>query len=246
MNTLSASPSLPAPAVRTAGAVFVLLLVLGPVCLMVVPSHTVVAGDAAATVTRLAAEGGLMRLGLLGEAVIALAELFMIVALWVLFRPVHGPVALVAAGARGAMVVLQGAALACGLAALSWAEGRGLLGALPKDELARAVAVVLELRTQVGLVWQLFFGLHCLLLGFLIARAGFVPRVLGALMAVAGLGYLLAGLGPWLVPGAQAVTDVVVGLCAFLGETPFFVWLIAKGIDVPRGDRRRAEAAAAR
>ena len=36
----------------------------------------------------------------------------------------------------------------------------------------------------------LFFGPYCLLIGYLIFRSGFLPRILGLLMALAGLGWV--------------------------------------------------------
>jgi hypothetical protein len=74
-----------------------------------------------------------------------------------------------------------------------------------------------------------FFGLQCLLVGYLILRSTFLPRILGALMAFAGLGWLsflwppLANyLSPYnLAPG-------------MVGEGSLIVWLLVKGVNVQR------------
>jgi hypothetical protein len=74
-----------------------------------------------------------------------------------------------------------------------------------------------------------FFGFYCVLIGYLIFRSTFLPRVLGALMAFAGLGYLTflwprlgAALNPYnMLPGA-------------LGEWSLTVWLLVKGVDQQR------------
>jgi intracellular septation protein A len=74
-----------------------------------------------------------------------------------------------------------------------------------------------------------FFGFYCLLIGYLIFRSTFLPRILGALMAFAGLGWLtflsppLANyLSPWnMIPG-------------ILGEGMLTLWLLVKGVNAQR------------
>ena len=74
-----------------------------------------------------------------------------------------------------------------------------------------------------------FFGLQCLLLGYLIFRSTFLPRILGALMAFAGLGWLTflwSPLATYLSPYNLAP--------GMLGEGLLIVWLLVRGVDVPR------------
>jgi intracellular septation protein A len=74
-----------------------------------------------------------------------------------------------------------------------------------------------------------FFGFYCLLIGYLIFRSTFLPRILGALMAFAGLGWLtflsppLANyLSPWnMIPG-------------IFGEGMLTLWLLVKGVNAQR------------
>jgi hypothetical protein len=76
-----------------------------------------------------------------------------------------------------------------------------------------------------------FFGLWCVLIGLLIFRSTFLPRVLGVLLAIAGLGwmtYLLPPLGVHLFR-----SYIVVGASA-LGEIPLLVWLLVVGVNVER------------
>jgi hypothetical protein len=84
-----------------------------------------------------------------------------------------------------------------------------------------------------------FFGFYCLLIGFLIFRSTFLPDILGALMAFAGLGWLTflsasvaSHLQPYnLVPG-------------FIGEGALTVWLLLKGVNEQHW-HKQAEAARA-
>jgi hypothetical protein len=80
-----------------------------------------------------------------------------------------------------------------------------------------------------GLRALVFFGVYCLLVGYLIFRSTFLPRALGALMAIAGLGWLTFVSKPlvesWfpynLAPG-------------IVGEGVLTLWLLFAGVDVRR------------
>ena len=84
-------------------------------------------------------------------------------------------------------------------------------------------------RAPFGINSLVFFGVYCLLIGWLVYRSTFLPRILGVLMAIGGLGWLTfaspslaAGLRPFnMLPGV-------------VGEGALTVWLLAKGVDVAR------------
>ncbi|HXX21699.1 MAG TPA: DUF4386 domain-containing protein [Terriglobia bacterium] len=74
------------------------------------------------------------------------------------------------------------------------------------------------------------FGVHCLLIGYLIFKSIFLPRILGVLLALAGLGYL-AFLWPPL--GSHLFFPYIV-VPAILGEGLLTVWLLAVGVNAVR------------
>jgi len=76
---------------------------------------------------------------------------------------------------------------------------------------------------------MLFFGPYCLLIGYLIFRSTFLPRILGVLMALAGLGWL-AFLSP-TVAHALTLHIEVLGIFA---EASLMLWLIVMGVNVQR------------
>ena len=73
-----------------------------------------------------------------------------------------------------------------------------------------------------------FFGPYCLLIGYLIFSSTFLPRILGVLMAFAGLGWLI-----FLTPLANHLSTYLKVL-GFLAETSLMLWLIVKGVNVQR------------
>jgi hypothetical protein len=78
-----------------------------------------------------------------------------------------------------------------------------------------------------------FFGCYCLLIGYLVFRSTFLPRVLGALMAFAGLGWLTF-LSPPLAKSLYPY-NLAPGI---IGEGSLTLWLLVIGVDVPRWQER--------
>jgi hypothetical protein len=82
------------------------------------------------------------------------------------------------------------------------------------------------------------FGFYCLLIGYLIFRSAFLPRFLGVLMAVAGLGWLT-----FLSPALARSLSPYNFLPGVFGEAWLTLWLLVNGVDVPRwNEQANAEA----
>jgi len=82
-----------------------------------------------------------------------------------------------------------------------------------------------------------FFGPYCILLGYLIFRSTFLPRILGVLMAFAGLGWLV-----FLSPLANYLSTYL-KVIGFLAEMSLMLWLIIKGVNVQRWKEQASTAA---
>src|SRR5882762_8553333 len=78
-----------------------------------------------------------------------------------------------------------------------------------------------------------FFGFYCLLIGYLIFRSTFLPRILGALMAFGGLGWLTF-LAPALANHLYPY-NLAPGI---LGEGSLTLWLLVIGVNVPRWEEQ--------
>jgi hypothetical protein len=104
----------------------------------------------------------------------------------------------------------------------------------PLSLLAAAVSLV---GIAVGPVLKVnplpFFGIYCLLIGYLIFKSTFLPRTLGVLMAIAGLGWLT-----FLSPPLSNALSPYIFAPGLLGEGVLTVWLLVFGVDVPRSEKR--------
>jgi hypothetical protein len=229
---------------RTAGALYLVLALVGPFSLMFVPGALVVPGDAAATAGNIGASEGLFRLGLVGEAAIFSVEVVLVVLLYVLLKAVSETLSLVAALSRLAMAVLQGVNVLLGFAMLGLLSGAGYLEVFEAEQLHASALLLLELRTAGVFVWEVFFGLHLLVLGYLFVRSGYIPRFLGVMVVAASFGYLIHGLGSFVLPGQQALLGGIVLVLAVVPEVSLTLWLLLRGVEV-RGRARGAPSAPA-
>jgi hypothetical protein len=75
----------------------------------------------------------------------------------------------------------------------------------------------------------IFFGFECLVLGYLVFKSRFLPKVLGILMQLAGACYLTNSFALLLAPN---LVNVAMLVPAFVAELALALWLLVKGIDV--------------
>jgi len=223
---------------RTAGIFFLIVLASSILSMLYIPSTIIVPGDAEATAANIVASESLFRIGIVGDAILILSEIVLTVMLYVLLKPVSKTLSLVAAFARLAMSAMQGTNLLYHFASLLLLSGADYLRAFEPEQLNALVMLLFEANTYGAIIWGTFFGLHCLVLGYLIFKSGYLPKILGVLMLFASLGYLADSFGNFLFPGYEESFGWVVYVTAFVGELPFFLWLLFKGVNIQKWEKR--------
>src|SRR5215210_5821837 len=223
---------------RITGLLLLIIVVLGPFSLIYVPSTLIVPGDPTATADNIRASEWLFRLGIISNSLIFLLEVVVTALLYVLLRPVSRTLSLVAAFARLAMTVIQGINLLPYFIVLLLLSGASYLTVFEPGQLYALVLLFLNANLSVVYIWQLFFGLHLFVLGYLIFRSGYFPRILGILVVLGSLGYLLDSFGNILLPNYEAIFGLVVAVTAIIGELPFFLWLLIRGVNVQKWHER--------
>ena len=231
-NPIADAP--PRPKARITGVVY-LLYFLTAILAEVFMKGIVVSGDAAATANNIQAHEPLFRLGL-GTGLIATAWYIALTALlYELFKPVNRSVSLVAAFFSLVGCAIQAFGAVFQLAPLVISGSSADLSAFKPEESQALALILFKLDSQAQTITLVFFGLYCLLIGFLIFKSTFLPRILGVLMALAGLGWLTF-LAP---PLANALSPYVLVL-GFLAELSLMLWLLVKGVNVQRWKQQAA------
>jgi hypothetical protein len=185
------------------------------------------------------------RLGMVAESVIVLVEIVVSALLYVIFRAVSRPLSLAAALARFSQAVLQAVALFTAVPALLLLGDMDYVSAFDTEQVNALVQLFLDTNAFMIILWGLLFGFHLLLLGYLIYRSDFLPKVLGILLLIGAIGYLAQSYGHILVPEYDQILSTVVIVLSIPGELAFTVWLLWKGVNVERWEQRELESALA-
>ncbi|MGP8228877.1 MAG: DUF4386 domain-containing protein, partial [Steroidobacteraceae bacterium] len=84
----------------------------------------------------------------------------------------------------------------------------------------------------------IFFGFTCLVNGYLIFKSGYLPKLIGALMQIAGLSYLTACFAAFFAPTFADLIIPAILLPPLIGESSFCLWLLIKGVDISKWNER--------
>ena len=170
-------------------------------------------GDPATTMTDIANSAGLFRWGIASLLAVAVLDVIVAAGLLRLFTAVNRDLSTVAAWFRITYAAVF-------LVAVSQ-----LAGVLPNlgnpDQAQRSIDSFNDI-WNAGLI---LFGVHLLMVGYLAYRSGFIAKIIGILLGVAGVGYLVDGFGTVLVSGYSFKVAQV----TFVGEAVLIFWLLIKG-----------------
>jgi hypothetical protein len=216
---------------RVAGSLYLVIFVVYPLSVLVRAS-LVVPGDAAATADNIRSQETLFRWGMAGEAMIVLVEIVLAALLYSFLRPVSRPMSLAAALARVAeAVVMAAGCLVTSVFSLLVVSDPGYLAAFDGDQRDALALFFQDANDDIVLVWGFFFALSLVLTGWLVNRSGFLPRLPGILLVLAGVGYFVQSFGTFLAPDLTDTWALVVLVLAIPGELVFALWLVIKGVD---------------
>lgn len=217
---------------RTAGAVYLIVVITGLFALACVPAQINVPGDIEATLQQIVTQESLFRLGIAAFLVKQVAFLLLPLALFRLFKAVD-PIASVLMVALAAVSVpLALASLGQRVQALALLTDPGLAPLFDSAQRQVAAAAALEAYGGGMLVTKLFWGLWLLPFGYLVLKSRFLARILGVLLLLGGAGYLIEVFGAvlvrdyyyWSLPMTQYVL-----ISAALGEIGTCLWLLLAG-----------------
>ncbi|MEM7031819.1 MAG: DUF4386 domain-containing protein [Chloroflexota bacterium] len=227
---------------RTSGVLYLFIAVCGGFAFFAGYEALMVAGDITETANRIINAEATFRIGLAGDAFTFLGEIALTVLLYILFKPVNKTLSLIAALSRLAMTAMIGMNLLNKLIALHLLSGTDYLTAFTADQLQALAHLFLTAYGFGSLIWGVFFALHLLIIGYLIFRSGYFPKVLGVLFVFAASGYSIDSFGNFLLPQYEAVYNVVI-LATIPAELAFAFWLLIMGINVEQWKMRLLEPA---
>ena len=216
---------------RIAGVLGLLTFVGGGFGEAYVPSVLIVSGDATETAKNIVASDTLFRLGFAGYLVEALCDVGLTWVFYVLLRPVHRDLALLAVFFR--LISTAGFAMAEVLyfAASPMLGGADYLKTFSPDQIDTLTLLWLKVSGFGQGLFSMFYGVASVFLGYLIFRSSFLPKALGVLLSLGGLGFVTKTFLSVLAPAYASPVLLMPTAVAWLFLT---LWFLVRGVDGPK------------
>src|SRR6266851_6816519 len=194
-------------------------------------------GDAAATATNILAHQPLFWLGFASSLIGVAFHIAWTALFYDLFQPVNRGISLLAAFVGLVVCGIQALTSLFYVAPLLILQGGSSVSAFTTQQLQALAYVFLRLNGQAFNIDLVFFGLWCVLIGYLIFRSTFLPRILGVLLAVDGLGWMM-----YVSPPIANHLFPFIAAASALAEIPLQLWLLVKGVNPQRWNEQATAA----
>jgi hypothetical protein len=220
-----------------AGVGLLIMDILAPFAEFSVRQGLIVPGDAATTAQNIMADELLFRIAIYIYLIVAILDVVVAWALYVFLKPVNKSLSLLTAWFRVVYAAILAIVLLNFVIALQLLSGADYLTVFETGQLQAQMMLFLnafDYGWQIGLA---IFGLHLLLLGYLVYKSGgYIPKILGVLLVIASFGYLIDSSGKLLSP----TYDANIALFTFIGEVLLPFWLLIKGARMPDQSKEKA------
>lgn len=223
---------------RIAGLLYLINIVFGGIDEAFVRSKFIVAGDAIATAHNIVANTALFRISVAGDLIMQVTDIPLILIFYVLLKPVNKNLSLLAAFFNLTQTAILGINKLNLLTTLSLLGGANYLKAFEPRQLDALGFLSLDLHESGFGIGLIFFGFSCLIVGYLLFKSGYFPQTLGVLMFIAGLCYLINSFALILAPNFAGMLFPAILLPALIGESSFCLWLLIKGVNLPKWNER--------
>jgi hypothetical protein len=228
---LKSSETSPQVYARVGGLLYLFIIVAGICSELFIRGNLIVSNNPTATADNIIASPFLWRIGIVADLLMHVCDIPLMVIFYILLRPVNKNLALVAVLfnlVQSAVMIAYKLNL---LQALFLLGNADYLKVFEPQQLQTLAYLAIRADIYGFGIGLIFFGFACLLYGYLILRSGYFPKVLGVLMAIAGLSYLVNN---FLLLLAPKFANIIFLLPAFIAELSLCLWLIVKGVNMSK------------
>lgn len=225
MSGQISNPSLNA---RIAGFLYLIVVVASTFALVTISGMTV-RGDVATTAQNILASERMYRIAFVASLISAVAYVGVVAILYEIMKPVNRTLSAIAGFIGLAGCTISAIVMIQMLTMLHLLSGDASLAAFTTDQVQGLVRASQKSQGFGHSISLVFFGFYCLSLGTLVLGAKFLPRALGVLLIIAGVGWLAGNFASILalpIPFSSYLVPVS-GLC----ETLFCLWLLVMGVN---------------
>ena len=219
---------------KTAGFLYLIMILAGGFAEAFVREGLTVSGNAIATAHNILASEQLYRFGLVADLVTLTCGTILSLIFYILFKPVNRNLSLLALIFSIVASAVMAVNLLNQLAPLLLLHNTAYLKVFTMEQLQTLSLFFLNLQSQGYNISLLLFAFYFPIIGWLVYQSNFLPRILGVIYTMAGLGYLINSLAWFLFPHLAAYLFPYVLLPAFIGETSMSLWLLIKGVKIQK------------
>ena len=209
-----------------------LITIIGVIFASIFVDNLIVPGDAAETANNIMANEGLFRTGIVSWLFVLIGDVVRAWALYVFFKPVNRSISLLAGWFMLIHVAIFGIAQLNLVFASELLSGAGYLTVFEPNQLHSLMMLFLNGWNYGFNIGLFFFSFHLFVLGYLVFKSGYIPRILGVLLIVAFFGYLIDSAGQ-ILPNYPEIISQVVTVPNTIAELALIVWLVFKGGKIP-------------
>jgi hypothetical protein len=208
-----------------AGLGLLISVIAAPYAELYVYPKLIIPFNPAATAKNIIENEALFISGIFAYLITFIFDLIISWALYVLLKPVNKSLSMLVAGFRIVYTVLALVALNNLVTALNIYTNPQYLGIINQDLLYAEGMIFLRAFRNHWYFAIILFGIHLVLLGYLVFKSVYIPKVLGVLLIITGIGYLLTSMRPYLFSGI----NIDFAKYTFYGELIFMLWLLFRG-----------------
>ena len=216
---------------RLAGLLYLFLIITGVYGIFYVSTQVIVLGDTVTTAQNILANEFLFRTGIINDLISNTIFVLLVLTLYRLFKQVNEHQAKL-------MVVLVVVQIpfvfimeAFNITSLMLFKGE-ILQTFELDQRQDLAMLFLKINDYGTLTLEMFWGLWLLPFGLLVYKSGFIPRIFGILLMIAGIAYMNDSFVALLFPSYSAFLNQPTLLLVAIGEISITLWLLIKGVKI--------------
>jgi hypothetical protein len=215
------------------GLLYLIIAIIGGFSIGYMPSVIIAEGNAVLTFQNLIDNQELFRWGIAGDIVVMVLEIVLTVMLYHLFKSFSTTGMTIATYSRLAMAIIMGVNLINYMIPAIIMTQPEYLSTFSSSELESLTLLFFKAHKYGELAWQIFFAIHLFTLGYVIRKSRKIPKWLGILMLIGGIGYAGDSFIQFTLMNSEILSILFSSLLvlAVITEFWFAFWLLIKGMN---------------